>query len=74
MKDEDVFGFEMANGESPEEIVKATQAVVLNTLKGVMLGLKDDFKQPGLTWEQIELIIEEFKRKKVTIIKQDLPG
>ncbi len=65
------MSFEMADASKPEEIIKATQASVIKAIQEVITGLKEEVKAPGLTWEQIEYILQGFADKQPTIIKQD---
>lgn len=63
--------FEMANADDPDEIIKATQAAVMTALIGLIAGLKKDMGGQGPTWESLEYLLEEFAKKKPTIIKQE---
>ena len=63
--------FEMADVNDPADIIRASQASVLAALKDFIENIKKDIPGPGLTWTQIDLIIDEFKKKEPTIIYQD---
>lgn len=63
--------FEMAHVENPAELIQATQAAVLSAMQKVMADMKVEFAGPGLTWAQIDFIIEEFKKKVPTVIQQE---
>jgi len=66
--------FEMADSTSVESIVEATQKAILGEMLNIINSFKksSDFsKSPGLTWEQIEFLIEELKKKKAMIINQE---
>ncbi len=67
--------FEMAESDNPEEIIAATQRSLVSAMLGVIKDLKENgrIKQPGLTWEQIEYFLTNFKDKTPTIIRQDKP-
>ncbi len=63
--------FEMAYAEDTEEVIKATQRAVVSAMQKVIADMKGDIKAPGLTWEQIEYFLEEFKKKEPTVIHQE---
>ncbi len=63
--------FEMAMADDPEAIIKATQSAVLTSMRLVLKSMREDVGGPGLTWDQIEMIIDMFKKKEPTIIKQE---
>lgn len=63
--------FEMANADDPEGIIVATQRSVLAGLQGLFKGLQEDIGGPGMTWEQIDLVLTKFKEKKPQIITQE---
>lgn len=63
--------FEMAHAEDTEGLIRATQRAILTSMQQVIADMKKDIKAPGLTWEQIEYFLEEFKKKEPTILKQE---
>lgn len=66
--------FQMANANDPEEIIHATQISVLEGLQSVIQDLRDSEElkgQGGLTWQQLEITLEAYKKKKPKIIFQD---
>lgn len=68
--------FEMANSDDPEGMIMATQRSIIAAMRQVIEGLKEDLSKdgkkcpPGLTWEQIDYLLEGFKNKKPEIIYQ----
>lgn len=63
--------FEMAFAGDTEGIIAASQRSVIKAMREVITGLKGDTKAPGLTWEQIEFLLDGFEKKKAEIIFQD---
>lgn len=63
--------YEMANADKPEEIIQATQTSVLKCLEIAIQNIQNDIKGPGLTWDQIYMVLDIFKKKKPEIIFQD---
>ncbi len=63
--------FEMASASDHKEIVKATQLAVLKSLGALIRSMEKDFEQPGLTWEQINHIIERFQHIEPMIVIMD---
>lgn len=66
--------FQMASSDNPEEIIHATQISVLEGLQSLFQDLKntDELKgQGGLTWQQLDITLETYKKKKPKIIFQD---
>ena len=61
----------VANKESPESIILAVQESLLNSLSGFIADVKKETKAPGLTWEQLDYVLDAFKKKKPTIIEQE---
>ena len=60
---------EMANADSPEEIVRATQRTLMTSFLNIIKDLKaDNLKIPGLTWTQLEYMIEEFNKREIVIV------
>jgi hypothetical protein len=62
--------FEMAYSNDPHGIAKAVQAGVLGSMQDVLRGMATDNKLPGLTWDQLNWFIEEFKKKDPVVIEQ----
>jgi hypothetical protein len=71
------MNFEMAEADNPEQIIMATQRSLIESMREVLKGLKENDgqigKQPGLTWEQIDYFLVGFRDKKPTIIHQEKP-
>lgn len=65
--------FEMANSDSPEEIIRATQRSIMLSMKDVVAGIKKECGGPGLTWAQIDYLLKGFEDKAPTIIHQAEP-
>lgn len=65
--------FEVANIEKPEEIIMAAQKSVIKAIQKVVAEVKAETKNPGLTWEQIDYLLEGFKNKQPKIITQEYP-
>ena len=65
--------FEMANSDDPEAIIKASQVSVIKAMRKVIREIKEDTKAPGLTWEQIDYLLEGFEKKDATVIYQEEP-
>ncbi len=64
--------FEMANADDPQGIVRAAQKSVLTCLQQILADTKiAEPKIPGLTWEQLDYLIEHLKKKEPTIITQE---
>jgi len=65
------MNFEMAKGNSPEDIAKATQRALISSMRDIFKLMKAEIMQPGLTWEQIEYILVQFEKKKPAIFEQE---
>lgn len=63
--------FEVANSGDDEGLIKASQKALISAMREVIGGLRGDTKAPGLTWEQIDFILDGFEKKEPTIIRQD---
>jgi hypothetical protein len=61
----------IAKSESPEHIAAAVQQAFIKAMQKIVADMKADFKTPGLTWEQLDYLFEEFLKKKPTIVKQE---
>lgn len=62
---------EMAMADKPEEIVLATQRAFVAMLREIIQDIKKHSQQPGLTWEQIEYLLEHTSKKTPEIWQQD---
>lgn len=67
--------FEVAHADDPEGLIMACQRSIIAAMRQVIEGLKEDFKEgkkspPGLTWEQIDYLLEGFKNKKAEVFYQ----
>ena len=65
--------FEMANADNPEEIIAATQRSLVDALKEVIADLQKlpNYQGvPGLTWGQIDYLLEGFRNKMPKVIHQ----
>lgn len=66
--------FEMVDSGDPEELVLAVQKALFEALQDSLNRLKNEMDgRPGLTWEQLEFIIDTFKARNPVIIRQDFP-
>lgn len=68
--------FEMANSDDPKAIIKASQRSILKAMKDVIHGIRDSKEgknRPGLTWAQIDYLIEGFEKKDAEIFYQEEP-
>ena len=66
----DKMDFEMANAGDTRGIIKAAQISVLKSMKDVIEHMKTEVGGPGLTWVQLDFLIEEFKKKEPTVVEQ----
>lgn len=62
--------FEVADSDNPTDLIKASQRAVCAAMKKVVSGLRSDVGGPGLTWEQIEYLIDGFAKKEPHVITQ----
>lgn len=64
--------FEMANSDDPKEIIMASQRSIIRAMKDVVNGLREETMKglPGMTWEQIEYLLDSFEKKEPEIIIQ----
>lgn len=58
----------MAHTNDPKEIVKATQEALIQMMQSIIREWKAE-GGPGLTWDQLDFFLEEFKKKKPTILE-----
>lgn len=63
--------YEMANIDKPEEIVKATQKAILGSLTMLIKDLQKQTKNPGLTWDQIYFLLNNYSEKKAHVLYQE---
>lgn len=63
--------FEMANSDDPEGIIAAAQHSVIFAMQGVIAGLQKESGAPGLTWDQLNYLLNGFMNKKPIVIHQD---
>lgn len=68
-----VESFEMADPNDTESVVNAAQRSVLKAMKNVIADVKRECGGPGMTWAQIEYLMEGFEKKEPTIIHQEEP-
>lgn len=64
------MNFEMAKGNSSEDIVRATQKALIISMKQFVKELQEEIKQPGLTWDQVNYLLESFEKKQPVIFEQ----
>jgi hypothetical protein len=69
-KEREMKNFSMANSENPEDVSRATRDAIVSAMRDVLLGMKEDLSQPGLTWAQLEYFLDEFQKKEPIIITQ----
>lgn len=65
------INYEMANADDPHSIIEAATKSVLNSMQMVLHDLEKITNGPGLTWLQLDAMIEVFKNKKPTVVFQD---
>lgn len=67
--------FEVANSNDIDSIIEASKNAVLNSMKDVVYKMKETLGEtPGLTWDQIDFLIDEFLKKKAEVIHQEYEG
>lgn len=68
--------FEMAYADDPKEVIMATQRSIVKLLKGIISDIKEDMQKlhgkvpPGLTWEQLEYLLDLAAKKEPEVIFQ----
>jgi hypothetical protein len=67
----EVKGFEVANPDDPRAVAKATQRAIIAAMKSVIDSFRNEPGRPGLTWEQIDFILDEFGKKEPLMFKQE---
>lgn len=75
MGEEKPVHYEMANEGDTADIVRACQASLVAMLRDVVAHSKKEFgeKIPGLTWGQVEYLIDMAAKTQPTIIRQEEP-
>lgn len=68
-----MHSFRMAHADKPDEIIEATKQAVIDELIRLVSDLRNDIKQPGLTWDQINSILEQFRKARHRIHFQERP-
>ena len=63
--------YEMAESDSVEDIVKASQKALITSIKGFFKYVKKEHNCTVMTFEQIEHVLTVFENKKADIIIQD---
>jgi hypothetical protein len=65
--------FEMASSDDPRGMIMATQRSVIMMLKGILRNVRANTPQkiPGLTWEQLDYLLDEAAKKEPEIIFQE---
>jgi hypothetical protein len=63
--------FVLANPNNPEQFASAVQEAIISSMESVLNDLKKELKTPGLTWEQLDYFLAEYKKKIPTIITQE---
>jgi hypothetical protein len=71
MTKDTVAVFEVANPDDPAEVAFAGQRAVLTAMQNIIKDMRQETNSPGLTWSQIDYLIEEFKKKKPEMIHQE---
>lgn len=68
-------GFEMAHSDDPKEMIMATQRALISMLKDIIKGIRADVPKnvPGMTWEQIDFLLDLAAKKEPIIITQEEP-
>lgn len=62
--------FEIAKSDNAESVATATQKALISAIRDFIRGLKPDINAPGLTWEQLDFVLEKFNKTEPTIIPQ----
>lgn len=62
--------FEMARSDNPTEIILAAQRSFVRMLKDIVADVKKDSAAPGLTWDQLDYLLDHAAKKEPTIILQ----
>lgn len=65
--------FEVADSSDPRAMFNAAKLATLNLLSQIIANIKSEYEKsaPGMTWEQIEYLIQETKKKEPTIVRQE---
>lgn len=70
------LNYQMASANNPQEIIEATQHGLVDAMRSVIKSMKTESalsKQPGLTWEQIDYMLVQFRDKKPHVVIQEEP-
>lgn len=62
---------EMAYSDDPTSMIRAGQKAIIGLVQGIVRDLKAESKAPGMTWEQIEYVLELAMKKNPTVIQQE---
>lgn len=62
--------FEMANGDDPKEVAVAAQRSFVAMIRQVVQDVRKTTTAPGLTWEQIDYLLNQAAKKEPTVIVQ----
>lgn len=62
--------FASAESDDPEALIRATQQAIIGAMRDVIADLRIKVGEPGLTWSQLDLIIEEFSKKEPLVFEQ----
>jgi hypothetical protein len=62
--------FEMANADDPKDIISASQRSVVKLLRDIISEVKESSGQPGLTWSQIDYLLDMAEKKEPTVVFQ----
>ena len=68
--------YKSADMNNPDELIRATHSAVICAIRNVVMSTKEDTKDKkvgGLTWEQIEYLLDNFESRSPKIIYQDKP-
>lgn len=71
----EIENFEMSESDKPEDVVAAAQRSFVTMLKQIINHCKAELcaGQAGLTWAQLDYLVEEAAKKQPKIIVQELP-
>ena len=67
----EVKEYEMAKKDDVNSIVLATQISFVKMLKSFINDFKKEAKIPGLTWEQLDFLLDEAVKRTPEIIVQE---
>ncbi len=64
--------FESANADEPMEVILATQRAMIASLRSMFRKMKNDMPCDGLTWTQLDFLLDEVSKTKPTVIETEI--